>query len=167
MNILFELFRYSLLAYNRVVSYWFKFWDWFYYVDHTIPHNQYFLSDTHIFDATYETVPENTVYIEEWVQNGKKKCVIRYPGEEIPIEWDITPFEMDIPHCPWIWVGDKDTEIDLTQSFTKFLVPGNRITIELVIHLIRVTDYTNLVYIESGTFDEREFPGDGILIEAC
>jgi hypothetical protein len=31
--------------------------------------------------------------------------------------------------------------------------------------LIAVNDRTNLIYIESGTFKELKFPGDGLVIE--
>jgi hypothetical protein len=90
--------------------------------------------------------------------------VVRYEGEEIPHDWIITPFDLT-PKCPWIWVGDKETEIDLTRTFNKFLVVGNRIELALVLKLIQVTQRTNLIYIEKGTFDEKKFPGDGITIE--
>jgi hypothetical protein len=130
------------------------------------PHRQYFLGDdTTEFDASYARVPEDTIYIEEWVQNGVKRCVVRYEGEEIPTSWATTPFAVE-PKRPWIWVGDKETEIDLTRTFDKFLVVGNRITLDLVLRLIQVTDRTNLLYIEVGSFKELKFPGDGITIEA-
>jgi hypothetical protein len=64
-----------------------------------------------------------------------------------------------------VWVGDRDTEIDLTRTFNRYLVVGNRITQALVKKLIQVTDKTNLIYIESGTFKELKFPGDGLVIE--
>jgi hypothetical protein len=63
---------------------------------------------------------------------------------------------------PWIWVGDRETEMDLTRTFTKFVVVGNRITSELASAL---TPSPSLMYIESGTFKVLEFPGDGITIE--
>jgi hypothetical protein len=62
-------------------------------------------------------------------------------------------------------VGDKETEIDLTRTFNRFLVVGNRIELALVLKLIQVTEKTNLIYIEAGTFKECKFPGDGIAIE--
>jgi hypothetical protein len=113
----------------------------------------------------YLTVPERQIYIEEWVQGGVKKCVVRYAGEPIPREWSGTPFEKHV-RSPWVWVGDRETEIDLTRTFNRYLVVGNRITSELVEKLIRVTPNTNLIYIESGTFKELKFPGDGLTIQA-
>jgi hypothetical protein len=35
----------------------------------------------------------------------------------------------------------------------------------LVSQLIQVNERSNLLYIESGTFNELKFPGDGITIE--
>jgi hypothetical protein len=63
-------------------------------------------------------------------------------------------------------VGDRETEIDLTRTFDKFLVPGNVIKTDLVSKLIKITDHTNLIYIETKTFNQIKFPGDGITIEA-
>lgn len=161
MNIVLEILRYVTLAYNYAR----KVWDWFWGPDPVEgPLRRYFLSDEHEFDETYTRVPEDAVYIEEWVQDNKKKCVIRYEGEVIPTEWEESPFDKR-PRCPWIWVGDKETEIDLTRTFNKFLVVGNRIELALVLKLIQITDRTNLIYIETGTFEERKFPGEGITIE--
>lgn len=163
MNYFFEILRYLTIVYNTLLGAWYWFWYPPYY--HS-PHRQYFLSDTDEFDITYQRVPEDAVYVEEWVQNGMKRCVVRYEGEEIPDIWDYNPTLIE-PECPWVWVGDKETEIDLTQTFNKFLVVGNTITLDLVLKLIKVTDKTNLIYIDRKTLEERKFPGDGILIEAA
>lgn len=132
------------------------------------PHARYYLSDKGVvFNPDTDTrVPEDCVYIEEWVDtHGHKKSVVRYEGEEIAKDWKTSPFDMHAK-CPWVWVGDRDTEIDLTRTFSRFLVPGNRIEMDLICHLIQVTDRSNLIYIESGTFKEVKFPGDGITIKA-
>lgn len=157
MNVLFECLRYGTLLYNMLCSF-------FQPVSTDQPHRQYFLSDDHEFDETYTRVPEDTVYVEEWVRDGEKRCVVRYEGEEIPHAWEETPWDKQ-PKCPWIWVGDKETEIDLTRTFNRFLVVGNRIELSLVLKLIQVTEKTDLMYIETGTFKECKFPGDGIAIE--
>jgi hypothetical protein len=151
------------LAYTQALA----LWTWMTPVQLAqVPHRQYFLGeDTVEFDVSYTRVPEDTVYIEEWVQNGVKLCVVRYEGEDIPSAWTTTPFDAEAKR-PWIWVGDKETEIDLTRTFDKFLVVGNRITLDLVLRLIQVTERTNLLYIEAGSFKELKFPGDGLTIEA-
>lgn len=161
MNILFEVLRTLTYVYTRVLDVWQWYWET---PNLDTPVRRYFLSDEHEFDDTYTMVPEDAVYIEEWVRNGEKKCRVLYEGEDIPQYWNGNPF--DIPaKCPWIWVGDRETEIDLTKTFNKFLVVGNRIQLDLILKLIRVTEESDLVYIEAGTFDELKFPGDGILIE--
>ena len=113
------------------------------------------------------TVPKDRVYIEEWMDTkGRKKMIALYEGEVVPTSWTHTPFELPPARCPWVWVGDKETEIDMTRTFDKFLVPGNQIRMELAEKLIKITDHTHLIYIESGTLNEIEFPGDGITIES-
>lgn len=143
-----------------------KSWNEYYYptLDTIRPHAQYFLSDTRRFSDVYDVVPEDTVYVEDWVENGSKRSVVRYSGDAIPKTWTESPSSKHAK-TPWIWVGDRETEIDLTRTFNRFLVVGNRITIDLVKKLINVTDRTNLIYIESGTFKELKFPGDGLTIK--
>lgn len=163
-TIAFESLRYATMAWTTVTGWWYAVWDWYTYVPELRPTRQYFYSDSEIPDDV-TTVPDDTIYVEEWYWNGMKKCVVRYPGEPIPTEWEMSPHQQTAK-CPWIWVGDRNTEIDLTQTFAKFLVPGNRIAMPLVEKLIRVTEQTNLVYIEYGSFEEKKFPGDGLVIKA-
>lgn len=163
--IAFESLRYATLAWTGLLNLWNAFWDWYDYTPELEPTTRYFLGTEEVFNQSYSTVPEGAIYVEEWLWNGHKKCVVKYPGDVIPTIWDISPHQQSAK-CPWIWVGDRNTEIDLTQTFAKYLVPGNRITMALVEKLIRVTDQTRLVYIEYGSFEEKEFPGDGLLIKA-
>lgn len=163
MNWIMHLLRLYNSLYSFAVHLWMVFWfrndTWL------KPSRQYFLSDDYEFDASFTHVPEDTVYIEEWFnRDGEKKCIVRYEGEDIPYEWIDTPFDRPTPPCPWVWVGDTETELDLTRTFQKFLVPGNRILLDLVLKLIQVNDRTRLVYIDPVTFEEHEFPGDGITI---
>ena len=166
VNILgFEILRYTTMVFNKCMMLWNSAREWYDAIPDRHPHRQYFLSTTHQFNPSYLRVPEGCVYIEEWVQNGEKKSVVRYENEVIPAAWVRTPFDQHA-RCPWIWVGDRATEIDLTRTFNKFLVPGNRITIDLVERLIQINDRTDLVYIETGSFRELKFPGEGVLIKA-
>jgi hypothetical protein len=132
--------------------------------DLTRPHKRYFLDNAVDDVETLDRVPEDQVYVEEWVQGETKRCVVKYEGEEIPKLWTTTPFDKN-PKTPWVWVGDRETEIDLTRTFNRFLAVGNVITLDLVLKLIKVTERTHLIYIESGTFKELKFPGDGITIQ--
>lgn len=167
LPVMFSVFSAVSRGYHFVQDKWIehKYGD---ALDSVEPHSRYYLSDAGVvFDPDTDThVPEDCVYIEEWVDtHGHKKSVVRYEGEEIPKDWKSSPFDMHAK-CPWVWVGDRDTEIDLTRTFNRFLVPGNRIEMDLVCHLIQVTDRSNLIFIESGTFKEVKFPGDGITIKA-
>lgn len=162
MNWILVLLRLCTQVYDSLTSLWTA---WF-FPNLPHPYQRYFLSDEYEFDEDYTHVPEDSVYVEEWMKDGEKKCVVRYEGEEIPRTWTRSPFEMPVPPCPWVWVGDRETEMDLTRTFQKFLVPGNQILLDLVLKLIKVTDRTRLIYIDSRTFEEREFPGDGITIHA-
>ncbi len=164
-TILFEILRYATMAWNTCVS--LGNWVWWGSVDteKNVPTRRYFLSDEYEFDESYTRVPEDAVYIEEWTsQSGIKKCRVLYEGDEIPYTWSTNPHTLTAK-CPWVWVGEKNTEIDLTRTFNKFLVPGNWIRLDLVEKLIQIVDNTELIYIATETFESVKFPGTGILIE--
>lgn len=162
LTYLITLLHYLSFLYVTVRS------TWTYYLpqvtDVTRPQRRYFLDNGSDDPETFDIVPEDEVYIEEWVQGETKRWIVKYEGEVIPTSWTSTPFDKH-PRTPWVWVGDRETEIDLTRTFNRFLAVGNVITLDLVLKLIKVTERTNLIYIESGTFKELKFPGDGITIE--
>jgi hypothetical protein len=155
------LLQYLSLAYTTLRAAWHA--HRYPVLDTIRPHRRYFLSDARSVES-FGLVPAGAIYVEEWVENGNKRCVLRYTAEVIPDSWTETPFDRN-PQTPWVWVGDRETEIDLTRTFNRFLVVGNHITRELVEKLIAVNERTNLIYIESGTFKELKFPGDGLVIE--
>jgi hypothetical protein len=163
-NILVLLFMGALrkiaVAYTRLQLWW-KTWS-SEVITPFQPTRRYFLADSRPVIGLY--VPEGAVYVEEWVRGSDKRNVVRYEGEPIPTEWTVTPWHKN-PKTPWVWVGDRETEIDLTRTFNKYLVVGNRIAQPLVEKLIRITEKTSLIYIESGTFKELKFPGDGLVIQ--
>ena len=163
--IMYALLSKAVTGYHYVKD---KYLEYKYTTDEVHPTERYFLTpagrEEYLIPST--VVPTDKVYIEEWMDTkGRKKMIVLYEGESIPTSWTHTPFELPPARCPWVWVGDKETEIDMTRTFDKFLVPGNQIRIELVEKLIKITDHTKLIYIESGTLNEIEFPGDGITIE--
>lgn len=145
------------LAWSLWMEYWYPSTD-------LTPTSRYFIGYPSIEMDNHTVVPPGTIYIEEWRFENTKKYVVRYAGDTIPRSWTESPFAKN-PRTPWVWVGDRETEIDLTRTFNKFLVVGNKITYELVEALIRVTPKTKLIYIESGTFKELDFPGSGLTIE--
>lgn len=126
------------------------------------PTKVYFISDEHEYEPTYKNIPipEKAFYIEEWERNGQKKLRIQYEGEYIT-DYEGDPFAS--VKVPWIWVGVKETETDLTHTFNKFLVPGNIIYPDFIEMLV---PDGKVIYIDSKSLKETEFPEDGLLIEA-
>jgi hypothetical protein len=107
-------------------------------------------------------VPEDSIYIEEWEKNGVKRCNLFYEGEEIVREL-FDPFENE-PEVPWIWIGDKKTEVDLTTAMSKYMVAGNTIRLDLVLHLIQVHHDTQIMYVDARSLEEVKFPANGVKI---
>jgi len=166
--IMYSLFAKAVTGYHFVKD---KYIEYKYTTDTNAeirPTERYFLtSEGRQDDMTgVDTIPPGWVYVEEWMDTkGHKKMVVLYEGDLVPMVWAMTPYEKPPAKCPWVWVGDRQTEIDLTRTFDRFLVPGNVLKKELVSKLIKITDHTNLIYIETKTFNQIKFPGDGITIE--
>jgi hypothetical protein len=161
----FEILRYTTLVYTKTMHIWRRLVDWWTTMPDVRPYRRYYMSSSRGIHESDLRVPTGCVYVEEWRDQGDKKYVVRYADDIIPNAWVRTPFEQTA-RCPWIWVGDRTTEIDLTRTFNRFLVPGNRIRMELVEQLVHINERTDLLYIESGTFKELKFPGEGLLIKA-
>jgi len=166
VSILFNIFSGLAQTYTYLYDLWVE-----YKYSQTYTHRpiaRYYLSNEHIpFEETDKRVFEDCVYVEEWVdRKGNKKCKVLYEGELIPREWTTSPFDAPPAEIPGVWIGDLDTEIDLTRTLNKFMVPGNRIEFDLLFNLIQVTERTEFVYIEVGTFNEIQFPAGGITIKA-
>ena len=161
---LWIVFKYLTKAYTTITSVWTHFWSWWEEDSTLKPHRQFFLNKHHLaFDSSYTEVPAETIYVEEWKWIGESLLRVRYPGEHIPRVWFHNPFEQRVKQ-PWIYVGDKNTETDLTRTFNRFLVVGNIIRQELIDHLITDED-SELIYIAPRTFEQLKFPGEGIRIE--
>lgn len=161
--IMYALLSKAVNGYHYVKD---RYLEYKYTTDEIRPTERYLLTPDGREDPINSVVPTDRVYIEEWMDTkGHKKMIALYEGEVIPTNWTHSPFDLPHAKCPWVWVGDKETEIDMTRTFDKFLVPGNQIRMELVEKVIKVTDHTNLIYIASGTLNEVKFPGDGITIE--
>jgi len=65
---------------------------------------------------------------------------------------------------PWLWIGGDNnyTSQDRTRVIEPFIVPGNRITKELLYDIDPSISTWN--YIDTATFKEVEFPKEGITI---
>jgi hypothetical protein len=114
-------------------------------------------------DGEETHVPEDTILVQEFRRGNLLRRVITYDGLEIA-SYDGDPFRP--VRVPWVWIGDDTTDVDLTSTISKYLVPGNLITLELIYHFISVNENTRIVYVDSRTFKEHPFPAEGIRIEA-
>jgi len=153
----------SARVYNAVYS----FLKWLLTTPQQYPKvTRYLLSDEFDSDDTERTrVPENSILIEQWEsETGQKRCNLFYEGEE-PIS-NSNPF-VQPPEVPWIWIGDKTTEVDLTAAMQKYLVVGNVIRLDLILHMIQVRENTQIVYINPRTLEEVKFPADGVKIHVA
>jgi hypothetical protein len=70
------------------------------------------------------------------------------------------------PRAPWLFIGyqDGDDIIDFTGFMSSFVCAGNLIHIDLLHYLIPESREKPWVYIHPTTFEQTEFPSDGILI---
>lgn len=124
---------------------------------------KFLLSDYDEYDDTLTTVPEDSIYVEEWERNGEFRRRILYEGEQItPYVGD--PFK---PYKnPWLWIGDTDTGVDLTDAVGRYLMPGNTIALDLLFRFIRCTSDTTLMFVDPRTMEPTKFPVEGVKIEA-
>ena len=71
------------------------------------------------------------------------------------------------PPPPWFFIGCYDSAKSLqdkTYEMDEFIYPGNKITLELLQHVFPGSQ--RWVYIHPETFEETEFPSEGIVIES-
>ena len=125
----------------------------------------FLLSDDHWWEDGDEVVPEDSVLVEEWERDGVKKCRLHYEGWRTDSEFPSDPFDESPGKKPWIWIGDKTTEVDLTKAMEKFLVPGNTIKLDLLLQLLLVREDTEIIYICPRTYEEIKFPAEGVTID--
>jgi hypothetical protein len=127
-------------------------------------YSRYLISNEDDYDDDMTRVPEGAVFVEEYARVGIVKRRVLYEGDEI------TPYTSDPfqpATCPWIWIGDKVSEVDLTHALTKYMVPGNVIHLDLLLTMIHADRYTELIYIDARSLEEVKFPDDGVRIHAA
>jgi len=155
----------SILCMLRVYNSVCKFINWVFGPD--LKKNKisyYILADEYDDDdiEDMERVPEDSIVIEEWEYEGEKRCNLFYEAELITRRVR-DPFEKE-PYVPWLWIGDKKTEVDLTAAMDKYMVVGNVIGLDLILHMIQVHHDTQIVYIDARTLEEVKFPNKGVSI---
>ena len=152
----------AIRIYNSIC----KIIDWFFIPPKQNNVSYYILSDEYDQDEVDDMirVPEDAIFIEEWEKEGVKKCNLFYDNDTI-VRNRFDPFATE-PYIPWIWIGDKKTEVDLTAAMQKYMVVGNVIALDLILHLIQVHHDTEIVYIDARTLEEVKFPAKGVSIQA-
>jgi hypothetical protein len=68
--------------------------------------------------------------------------------------------------APWLFIGYREGEdtIDCTDMISQFVCGGNVIHLDLLNYMFPESNGKQWVYINTKTFEETEFPSDGIVI---
>ena len=99
--------------------------------------------------------------------NGRKKRVVYPASAQSHKNRRAIGFAPPYPPPPWFFIGCYDSAKSLqdkTSDMDDYVYPGNVITLELLHHLFPGTQ--RWVYIHPQTFEETDFPSEGIVIEA-
>ncbi len=156
-SILFEILRYATLAINMVQSCRRSFYT---PGDKMLEYYLSFYNEE--WSSEDRIVPRDCVYVCEYLFNDKsRKALVQYEGEEIK-----KTLSMRKGKAPWIWIGDATSERELTSELAKFIVAGNVIKYELVNQLMDFHIDTCIQYIDPVSLDCKDFPEEGIVIEA-
>jgi hypothetical protein len=154
----------SLFCAIRIYNGICKFIDWVFPAPKNNNVSYYILSDEYDQDEVDDMtrVPEDAIFIEEWEKEGVKKCNLFYDSDII-VRNRFDPFAVE-PYVPWIWIGDKKTEVDLTAAMQKYMVVGNVIALDLILHMIQVHHNTEIMYVDARSLEEVKFPASGVKI---
>lgn len=154
-GILFEVLRYVTMVINMV-----QVCRRYFSEPGQIVVEHYLSFDNVPFSADDRVVPAGCVYVCEYLDTHKKhKAIVQYEHEVI---------KQAVPRknarTPWIWIGDINSETDLTEALSKFMVPDNKITYDLLNHLLPMNENVSIQYIDKESVEFVEFPEEGIVI---
>ena len=122
---------------------------------------KYLLGEYSEFDEAMTHVPEDCIYVEEWVKGKQVRRRLIYELEEI------TPYvgnPFDTVHPPWTWIGDVSTDVDITAAVSKYLMPGNEIRLDLLLLFLRPHNGMEIRYVHPALGEELLFPNSGVSI---
>jgi hypothetical protein len=130
------------------------------FVDYWYPetHYRYYLDGGEVEHAE-TVVPAGKVLVEEWTRGIQKRARLLYEGDAI------TPYEEDpwVPVLnPWLWIGDQEREIDLTDTLQKYVMPGNFIMYDLLTHYVDHVE--SVTYLDPRSLSFLKFPVEGIRV---
>ena len=97
--------------------------------------------------------------------NGATKRIVHPASAGSHKNRGIIGFAPPSPSPPWFFIGCYDSAKSLqdkTAEMDEYIYPGNEITLEFLRHLFPGSQ--RWVYIHPETFDETEFPSEGIAI---
>lgn len=97
--------------------------------------------------------------------NGVIKRIVHPASASSHKNRGVIGFTPPCPPPPWFFIGCYDSAKSLqdkTADMDEYIYPGNEITLELLQHLFPGSQ--KWVYIHPQTFDETEFPSEGIAI---
>lgn len=122
---------------------------------------KYLLGEYTEYDESMTHVPEDCIYVEEWVKGNEIRRRIIYELEEI------TPYignAFDPIHVPWTWIGDVSTDVDITSAVDRYLMPGNEIRLDLLLLFLRPHSHMEIRYMHPALNQELLFPNSGVSI---
>ena len=97
--------------------------------------------------------------------NGRTKRIVHPASASSHKNRPSIGFTPPSPPPPWFFIGCYDSAKSLqdkTGDMDDYIYPGNVITLELLQHLFPGTQ--RWVYIDPKTFEETDFPSEGIVI---
>lgn len=122
---------------------------------------KYLLGEYDEYDESMTHVPEDCIYVEEWVKGNQIRRRLIYELEEI------TPYignPFDPVHMPWTWIGDVATDVDITSAVDRYLMPGNEIRLDLLLLFLRPHRLMEIRYMHPALNQELLFPHSGVSI---
>ena len=124
---------------------------------------KYLLGEYCDYDESMTHVPEDCIYVEEWVKGDQVRRRILYELEEI------TPFignPFDPVKTPWDWIGDVSTEVDITAAVDRYVMAGNEIRLDLLFLFLKAHADVEIRYTDPSSGELRLFPNKGVRIAA-
>ena len=133
------------------------------YADGGFIRRKYLLSDYYEYHESMQYVPEDSIYVEEWVKGNEVRRRLLYEGERIT-QFIGNPFAR--VKTPWTWIGDDSTGVDITSAVNRYMMVGNRIELDLLFRFLRIHNDLKIVYQDASSGVDVVFPNEGIRIVA-
>ena len=132
-------------------------------VDGGFIRRKYLLSDYEEYHESMQYVPEDSIYIEEWVKGNEVRRRVLYEGDRIT-QFTGNPFAP--VKTPWTWIGDSSTDVDITNAIDRYIMVGNRIELDLLFRFLRIHNEMKIIYQDAASGLDVVFPNEGIRIVA-